>query len=281
MFRTSIIASTLAVVTTGAQAEATLIETIPGLPGVESLLHDDKRNVFYATLQAGDDAGDGSIVTISSEGIVGNVIASGLENPKGMGLVNDHLVVGDMGNILELDLTSGEVKRHAVEGAEFLNDVAVDAAGDVFVSDMFTSEIYRASDGEVSRWMQAPELENPNGLLFVEGNLFVAAWGAFDDANPIEAPFGNFLKIDPETQEITAVSHAPLGNLDGLQLDGQGNFLISDWKQGAVFRVAADGAAEEIIDLPRGAGDILYDIDADRLYVPMALDGEVRVYSLN
>lgn len=134
MFRTSIIASTLAVVATSAFAEATLIETIPGLPGVESLLHDEKRNVFYATLQAGDDAGDGSIVTISSEGIVGNVIASGLENPKGMGLVNDHLFVGDMGNIVELDLVSGDITFHAVEGAEFLNDVAVDAAGDVFVS---------------------------------------------------------------------------------------------------------------------------------------------------
>lgn len=188
-------ATALAMTASAALADPAEISTISGLPGVESLLYDADRGVYYATLQAGEEPGDGSVVTISPEGAVGNPVATGLENPKGMGLVNDRLFVGDMSNIVEINLANGAVTRYAAEGAQFLNDVAIDDDGDVFVSDMFSSAIYRVSNGDVSLWMRNPDLENPNGLLFVDGDLYVAAWGPFDDGNPIEAPNGRILRI--------------------------------------------------------------------------------------
>ncbi len=257
-----------------------LQSTLSNVAGIESVVFDAKRNRYFASLQAGDKVGDGSIVVISADGAtVEKTIATGLDDPKGITIVKDQLYVGDLTKLVQIDLNTGAITKHAPENAQFLNDTVADSQGRVYVSDMFTSAIYRLENGKVSLWMQSPELENPNGLLFVKNDLYVAAWGAFQDGKPINAPHGRLLKVNPKTKSITKVTAETFGNLDGLQLDDKGNFLVSDWKQSAVFSVTPKGVVTKILDLPRGAGDILYQPKQKSLLIPMARDGQLRRYT--
>ncbi|GHA68421.1 hypothetical protein GCM10009007_06430 [Formosimonas limnophila] len=257
-----------------------LQNTISNVAGIESVVFDAKRNRYFASLQAGDKVGDGSIVVISADGTtVEKTIATGLDDPKGITIVKDQLYVGDLTKLVQIDLNTGAITKHSPENAQFLNDTVADSQGRVYVSDMFTSAIYRLENGKVSSWMQSPELENPNGLLFVKNDLYVAAWGAFQDGKPINAPHGRLLKVNPKTKSITQVTPETFGNLDGLQLDDKGNFLVSDWKQSAVFSVTPKGVVTKILDLPRGAGDILYQPKQKSLLIPMARDGQLHRYT--
>lgn len=273
-----LVAATLFLMSNQLQAAPELKEHITNLPGAESVAYDETKGVYFVSLQAGNSKGDGSVVALNSEYQFIATIASGLENPKGIAIDGDTLFVGDMQHLVEIDTRTGDVIKHAVEGAEFLNDVVIDEHGEVYVSDMFTSVIYKYSDNHVTAWIDSPELENPNGLLFVDGQLYVAAWGYFNDRNPSQAPFGRVLKINPESKAISKVTSAPLGNLDGIQLAAQGHLLVSDCKQGVVFSVTTTGEVKQLIALSRGVGDIFYRQDKNVLLVPMALDGEVLEY---
>ncbi|CCO44385.1 putative Six-bladed beta-propeller, TolB-like [Vibrio nigripulchritudo SOn1] len=261
-----------------AMAAPTLSERLPNLPGAESVVFDENKGVYFVSLQSGNEPGDGSIVALNADYQFIATIANGLDNPKGIALKDNLLFASDMKALLEIDLATGKVVTHHAENAEFLNDVEIDADGNVYVSDMFTSAIYKLENNTMSVWMDTPELENPNGLKFIEGNLYVAAWGSFNDGDPLNAPFGRLLKVNPETKSIKRVTEKPFGNLDGIQINEDGNLIVSDWKQGVIFTVSTQGEIQKTVDLPRGSGDIYYSKNQKTLMVPMALEGEVLVY---
>ncbi|TDR32495.1 SMP-30/gluconolactonase/LRE family protein [Hydromonas duriensis] len=253
---------------------------ISDLPGVESIVFDKKSNAYFASLQAGSTVGDGSIVMISADAKkVIKTVATGLNDPKGITIVGNQLYVGDLSQLVQVDLTTGVVTKHSPEGAQFLNDTVADSQGRIYVSDMFTSAIYRLEHGKVTLWMQSAELENPNGLLFVKGDLYVAAWGRFTDGKPLNATQGRLLKVNPKTKVITPVTAQALGNLDGLQLDGKGNFIVSDWKKAAVYSITPVGVVTQLLSLPQGAGDVFYSAQKKLLMVPMSREGKVRRYT--
>ncbi|BCL70606.1 putative Six-bladed beta-propeller, TolB-like [Vibrio nigripulchritudo SFn27] len=259
-------------------AAPTLSERLPNLPGAESVVFDENKGVYFVSLQSGNEPGDGSIVALNADYQFIATIANGLDNPKGIALKDNLLFASDMKALLEIDLATGKVVTHHAENAEFLNDVEIDADGNVYVSDMFTSAIYKLENNTMSVWMDTPELENPNGLKFIDGDLYVAAWGSFNNGDPLNAPFGRLLKVNPETKSIKRVTEKPFGNLDGIQVNEDGNLLVSDWKQGVIFTVSTQGEIRKTVDLPRGSGDIYYSKNQKTLMVPMALEGEVLVY---
>lgn len=259
-------------------AEPQFITNVSELAGAESVVYDAQRQVYFVSLQAGNKNEDGSVVVLNKNKKFIATVASGLQDPKGIAVKGDLLYVGDMRHLVEVDLRSGAIKKYQPKGAEFLNDVAIDKSGDIYVSDMFTSTIYKFSDGEISSWMSSSKLENPNGMLFVGDVLYIAAWGSFSDGNPLKAPYGNLLKVDVATQQISSLTKQPLGNLDGIQLDKNGDFILSDWKRGLIFSVSSKGDSKVVIDVAQGAGDIHYNIDEQTLLIPMALDGELLEY---
>ncbi|MBD1559321.1 hypothetical protein HC752_20475 [Vibrio sp. S9_S30] len=271
-------ATTSLILSQQAMAAPTLSERLPNLPGAESVVFDESKGVYFVSLQSGDQPGDGSVVALNENYQFIATIANNLDNPKGIALKDNLLFVSDMKALLEIDLASGKVVAHHAEHAEFLNDVEIDASGNVYVSDMFTSTIYKLENNIMSVWMDTPELENPNGLKFIDGALYVAAWGAFNDGDPLNAPFGRLLKVNPETKSIKRVTEKPFGNLDGIQVNENGSLIVSDWKQGVVFTVSTQGDIQTTLDLPRGSGDLYYSQKQKTLMVPMALEGEVLVY---
>ena len=79
---------------------------------------------------------------------------------------------------MAVNVDSGQITgKWAAEGAQFLNDPAVDDAGRVFVSDMLASRIDVLDNDAFSVWLEGEKLLHPNGLRVENGRLLVAGWG--------------------------------------------------------------------------------------------------------
>lgn len=263
-----------------------LLRETAGLSHCESVVYDEKRNVLYVSVQGEKVPGDGSIAKVSIEGKILDLnFISGLNNPKGIALDGDKLYVSDVTELVEVDLKKAKVsKKYAGLKSKFLNDVAVDAEGNVYVSDMHNSSIYKLSKAKKQKsfklWFESAEFENPNGLLVVDGDMYVAAWGRYTDDNPGGSPKGGVFKFDLGTKVIERVTAGPLGHLDGIQVFDKKTFLITDWLDGKVFLVAKNGFTKEILDTEQSVGDHVYLPNKNLMILPMNKQNKLMFYSV-
>lgn len=255
---------------------STLLEKVEGFSHPESVVYDDEREVVYVSNIGEEQAGDGFISRVSRDGEVLDMRwITGLDDPKGLQIKEDKLYVTDNTRLVELDIKEGKISRTlSIEGSKYLNDIAIDAEGSLYISDSGKSGIYKMSpSGEITEWLQTEELEYPNGLLVVDDAIYVAAWG--QDGG------GNVLKVDLTDKDIEKVSSRGIGNLDGIQkLEKEQAFYISDWATGKVYKVTSGGKIEEILTSEKSAGDILYLEEQKKLALPMNLQNEVWWYQL-
>jgi sugar lactone lactonase YvrE len=273
-----------------ASASPALAEEVWSLAGFqapESAILDSNNNVLYVSNVAGEPNGKDGVGFISKVSLDGKMQEAewvkGLNAPKGLVLHEGKLYVSDVDQLVEIDVASGAVTNTwTAEGSQFLNDTAVDSAGRVFVSDMLTNSIYVLENGALSLWLQDAALQHPNGLRVEGDKLFVAAWG--QDIQPdfsTKTP-GHLLSIDLATKAISKLgSGEPVGNLDGLEPDGAGNWIVTDWVGGALFRIQPDGKAEQLIDLNQGSADLEF-VQAEKLaIIPMMMDGTVAAHRID
>ena len=260
-----------------------LIKETSDLPAAESVVYDKDKNFLYISCQAGDEPGDGSIATVSLKGeILNPKFTAGLNNPKGIAIVGDKLYVADVLELVEIDRESGQIlNKYTEDSVKFLNDVAVDLDGNVYVSDMFNSSIYKLDkDKKFTDMFNSPEMENPNGLLAIGDEMNIAGWSRFTDGKPAFAPKGCFQKINMNTMTITKISADTLGNLDGIQVNDENSFIVSDWKGGKVFRIAKTGETEELLAIEQGVGDILFLPEKGLLVLPMKKQNQILFYEV-
>ena len=261
--------------------------SLDGFQAPESALFDSDRNVLYVSNVAGEPNakdGVGFISKVSPDGKMQEAEwVKGLNAPKGLVMSGDKLYVSDVDQLVEIDVTSGKVTNTwNAEGAQFLNDTAADSAGRVFVSDMLTDSIYVLENGNLSVWVQDAALLHPNGLRVDGDRLIVAAWGKDIQPDFSTKEPGRLLAVDLKTKEISAIgSGAPVGNLDGLEPDGSGNWLATDWVGGALYRIHPDGTADQLMDLNQGSADLEF-LDNDKLVIiPMMMDGKVTAHRID
>ena len=277
----------ISILVLGSTAMAEEVWSLEGFQAPESALLDSERGVLYVSSVAGEanaKDGVGFISKVSLDGKMQDAEwVKGLNAPKGLVLSGDKLYVSDVDQLVEIDVNSGAVTNSFnAEGAQFLNDTAVDADGRVFVSDMLTDSIYVLQDGSLSVWLQDAALMHPNGLRVDDGRLIVAAWGKDIQADFSTKEPGRLLAVDLKTKEISALgSGEPVGNLDGVEPDGAGNWIVTDWVGGALFRIDPDGTADQLIDLNQGSADLEF-VDAEKLaIIPMMMDGKVTAHRID
>jgi sugar lactone lactonase YvrE len=206
---------------------------------------------------------------------------TGLNAPKGMMLHGERLYVSDVNRLVAIQVKTGRiVASYLAPNAIFLNDVTVDGAGRIYVSDMVDDAIYRLDGNVFELWLKSPALENPNGLKVESDELRVAAWGVMTDGFATKVP-GHLKSVSIQTKTITSLGNGtPVGNLDGLEPDGRGNYLVTDWLAGGLYRIAPTGEAELLLDLNQGSADLLV-LDGGRLaIIPMMMDGTLRAYKI-
>jgi sugar lactone lactonase YvrE len=257
-----------------------------GFDGPESAVFDDGAGVIYLSNVNGPGTeadGNGYIAKLSPTGeVLEKEWATGLDGPKGLALHEGMLYVADITKLVVIDTATGEIAAtHEAPGAKFLNDVTAHDDGRVFVSDMVTNTIHVLDNDAFEVWLQDDALENPNGLLAESDRLLVGAWGVMAEDFSTEVP-GHMKAIDYETKEIASLGGGePVGNLDGVEADGKGGYLVTDWMSGGLYRFSADGEAELLMDLNQGSADHEV-IEADGIAViPMMLDGNVTAYKVD
>ena len=269
----------------GAQAaEPEKVWQAEGLDGPESAVLESGEGVLYVSNVNGDAGaadGNGYISKLSLKGeILDKEWVTGLDAPKGLALHDGKLYVSDIDKLVVIDIATGQiVASHEASGATFLNDVSAHEDGRVFVSDMMQNQIWMLEGDQLELWLEDEALGNPNGVLAEGDRLLIATWGKPKEDFSTDVP-GQLKAIDYETKEIQSLGDEPVGNLDGLEADGQGGYLVTDWLSGVLYTFDADGKAEMVMDLNQGSADHEY-VEGEKLVViPMMMDGTVAAYKV-
>jgi DNA-binding beta-propeller fold protein YncE len=239
----------------------------------ESVCYNAETKELYVSCINGnplDKDGNGFISKLS---LTGDIIIlewiAGLNAPKGMGIVNGFLYVTDIDMVVKISIAEEiVVKEFFVPGAKFLNDIAVDLAGNVYVSDMTTNEIHRIKHDEITPYYKNEELIGTNGLAFENGQLLIGT------KNGIFSLQTDGLELKHLVKNT--------GGIDGLEPDGKGNYIISDWS-GKVQVVSPDKEHVLLFDTTAesvNAADIVYIADRQLLLVPTFFNNRVVAYYL-
>jgi sugar lactone lactonase YvrE len=261
-----------------------LLWEVKGLAQPESVVQDPATDSIYVSNIAGaimQKDGNGFISKLRPDGtVIAREWVKGLNAPAGMALHERALYVADVDELVEINVASGEIaKRHEAKGAIFLNDVAVDQDGTVYVSDTPMNTIWRLKDGIFEPWLANDALNGPNGLLVQGDKLIVASFGKLPDQGAPE--LGGLVAVDLKDQSVSKLRGDPIGNLDGLQALGPGLYLVTDWAAGGLYRVDAKGKAERLIKLNKGSADFVYFPDKKTVLVPIMLSNALVAYALD
>lgn len=237
----------------------------------ESVLYDAGNKVLYVSnIDGAPDGRDGK-GSIGKVGLDGKIIAAdwvtGLNAPKGMALVKNTLWVSDLDEVTAIDIKSGQItKRVKIDGAGFLNDVAADSKGIVYVSDSKTKKVHKIENGTASVLLE--NLSGPNGLLVHNKELYVLDNGTF-----------NKVGKDNKLQQLATGLE---GHTDGLEHVQGDEFLVSGW-EGVMYYVKTDGTVHKLLDTRAekiNSADIGYDAKSKIVYVPTFFKNSVVAYQL-
>ena len=251
----------------------------------ESALYDAGSKVIYVSEVTGEMTAKDGVGGISKVSPDGNMIeadwVTGLDAPKGLGLANGVLYVADIDTLVEIDVASAKiVGRHRIEGAVFLNDVATDPEGRVYVSDTKTNTIWVLENGSLKTWLKRDDLNGPNGLA-VEGDaLIVASFGKSASGESVAVP-GHLLEAPLSGDSLRNLGDAsPVGALDGLAALGGGKYLATDYLKGPLLLIDASGAFQVLAELSPGSADLAWDEAGRTVFVPRNKDGKLTAFRI-
>ncbi|MCP4634254.1 MAG: hypothetical protein GY855_15115, partial [candidate division Zixibacteria bacterium] len=127
------------------------------------------------------------------------------------------------------DLTTEELVIHInIDGMINLNDITSDTSGNLYVSDVYGSKIYRIkiSDYSYTTFVDCGSIP-PNGLYFDKqrNRILVASYAT---PSPIQ-------EINLEDSTITTIVNTGYYHLDGITQDNEGNIYFSTWQTNSVY----------------------------------------------
>ncbi len=242
-----------------------------GLRVPESVLYHDDGEEAYLLVSEIDGEGNqadgkGGIAKLSLSGeIIDQNWVTGLDAPKGMAILRDTLYVADLDEVLAIRLKTGQVQaRIPVEGAVFLNDVAIDDSGEVFVSDTRTGKVHQIGRGAGAE-LFLEGLEDPNGLYADGDTLYIGAGKTL-------------IKVTGDGEQETVATGFESG-IDGVEKIGADEFLVTCWV-GLVYHVK-NGEVTLLMDTrdPRmNTADLGWNPEDGVAYIPTFFTNSVIAY---
>lgn len=249
------------------------LRAVKGLSTPESAVVASDGRIYVSEIGEFGKAGDGKVTVIDDKGEA-RTFAQGLDDPKGIAAFGADFFVADVTRVVRID-ANGKVTVLAEPEAFpapplFLNDIAIDRDGTVFVSD--SGEVGKGGKGAVYRITPQGKVSlvvseagdkavrSPNGLLLDgRGGLLLADFST-----------GELLRVDLASQAVQRLGEG-YGAADGLALDAEGRLYISDWKGGQVWQweYSRAGATPKRYARSFGAAaDITLSADGRHILVP-------------
>jgi hypothetical protein len=262
-------------------AQTTLIwesDTIASNP--ESIVYDKTRACCYVS-NFGSNPANGMNYNedfITKFNLKGEVLEKkfiqNLTAPTGLCLHNDFLYIVERFGIVKYDLNNNKVDtRYRVNGPGFLNDVAVDKEGTMYLTVSDTNIIYRIRNSEVEKWIDSPEFMNPNGILYDNDKIII---GVCSD-NSLRA-----VSIPDKKIEIISAPGTGFAVIDGVRKFGDGYF-ISHY-QGIIYFVNAKGTYREVLNTSKNeifCADFEYIDDQQLFIIPTLRNNKISIYRYN
>jgi len=240
----------------------------------ESVFFDPEAEYLYVSNINGGPAQKNAVGFLSKVDLNGQVLdlewITGLDAPKGMAVHGEKLYVTDIDRLVVIDKNRGSVLTvYPVPGAKFLNDIAVDPKGTVYISDSSAEAIYALEGGRITTVLSGVRyLKEPNGL-FWEGEALLIGVRS------------RILKWKPDKGELTILVKTA-GGIDGLQPTGAGDYLISDWS-GIVRLVSPPGEEQILLDVTSkksNTADFCYIQEKNLLIVPTFGGNQLLAFEL-
>jgi hypothetical protein len=254
----------------GPAGEAGATTTYGGFQGPESASYNPATDSFFVTnAGAFGPANDGYISIVNPDGSTAERFwvqgsdEKPLATPLGSAIHNGALYVCDGQRIRVFDLeTAAQTSEMTIEGATFLNDLAIAANGTIYVSNTgmgADAVVYRiTTDGAVSRFVSGEAIQQPNGVdLDTDGNVVVVGLG-----------FSSVQVFSAADASLLATYELPVSGNDGL-IALEDGFIVSSVTEGRVMEV--DKATKAVTTLAEGvasAASIAWDPARDAVVVP-------------
>ncbi len=273
----------------GAPGDPMAAIEVTGFMTPESVLHDSVADVYLVSNINGtptdkDDNGFISRVTPTGEieqlkWIDGAAPAVTLHGPKGLAVKGDTRYVADIDCVRRFLRTSGAPAGEiCFRGATFLNDIAMDVSGTLYVTDSGlnpdfspsgTDAIWRFSpDGQTSKLQQGDSLGHPNGIAFNDQDGYVVTFGS-----------GEIYQFGPDNKRRVVLPGASGRALDGIVFTNDGGYAFSSWGDSAVYVVTGQGATSKLLEHAEAdsPADIGYDAKRNRILVPLFTPNKVVI----
>ncbi|HWA99383.1 MAG TPA: PQQ-dependent sugar dehydrogenase [Pirellulales bacterium] len=281
----SLIAAWLIVAFMSAAAQAEpmpVITVVKNLENPESVCIGGDGKYYVTVIGKRDTPGDGSVARVVPG--MAETFATGLDDPKGIAPLGDGFVVADVTRVVKID-SKGAVS--VLAGADafpipplFLNDIAVDTSGNVFVTDTGDRKgagggLFMISpQGKVTAVLHATKgaaLKGPNGVMV-------------DDAEHVLlADFlaGQVFRVTLADGTMQMIADGYPG-ADGLARDYDGNLYLSQWLTGDVSVLPAGSKSWQKLSTGafQSAADICINYKSGHVVVPDMKGGTLSTVAL-
>jgi len=246
---------------------------VPGLKVPESFIVDRETGAYYiSNINGGptEKNSNGFITKLKPDGSVEALkfVEGGrdgllLNAPKGLLLVGDILYVTDIDEVRAFDKTTGQ-ERGGFDlrtfAPKFLNDLASDPQGYIYVTDMGTNRIFSidTSSKVVKVLVDDKKIGSPNGIVFDEakGRLLFVTWDS-----------GDIFRLS-RSGKVKRLFDFKFGSLDGIDLDEKGNLFVSSFTGGKVYKITRRGKVSEVATDLVTPADISLDTKKRKVLVP-------------
>jgi hypothetical protein len=216
---------------------------------------------------------DGQIET--SKFIAGGTNHVVLHAPRGMYIVGDTLWVADADAVRGFNRRTGEKVANVDFSAfdrGFLNDVAADATGTVYVTDTGRNKLYKVQGpGGPTLVVSDSALGSPNGITWdAANNRFIIV------------PYGGYKGIRawvPGTSSMTIVGESTGAKYDGVEVLPGGRVLVSSQADSSLHLFSGN-SGHAIIHTLGAPADIAVDTKRNRVAAPVVALNHVEIYEL-
>ena len=243
--------------------------------------------VYFISSTNGNEMG--WVSKLAADGsIIDSRWATNIRNPMGMRVSGKRLWVNNITEIIGINLKDPSDRIvYSIDDAILLNDLATDSSGYAYLSDSMNSRVVRIdlATGENSTFISTLP-SSPNGLLVHGDKLYIASWGIMSEqpeerAEWITQTAGDLYWVSlKESENVRHIVAPELGNLDGVEIDQQGNIYVSDWENGKLYKISSSNKTViELGQYKQGLADLGLNTLTGELVLPIMLSSEVLFYN--